>query len=109
MTIIVIFYCIVFIGITLIDWKYRIIPNKVIYPTTIAALFLNYFMPSGIVYGAIGGLVGFIFLALLAAQVPTGIGMGDVKLAGLVGLVTGFPSVVMALVISFLLAGLCVC
>ena len=37
---------------------------------------------------------------------PRGMGMGDVKLAGLIGLVVGFPITVVALLVGILIGGL---
>ncbi|MDO4919361.1 A24 family peptidase [Kocuria sp.] len=53
------------------------------------------------------GIMGGIFLALRLLN-PAGMGMGDVRLAGVLGLVTGFASVthtVLALGLTFVLAG----
>ncbi len=67
------------------------------------------FLPSdrpAILSGVIGGAAGFAFFLLVFLITPRGMGMGDVKLAGLIGLVTGWPMVVVALLIGILLGGL---
>jgi len=54
--------------------------------------------------GAIlAGLVAAAFFGLLVlATRGKGMGIGDVKLAGLMGLVLGFPGIVIALMLAFL-------
>jgi leader peptidase (prepilin peptidase) / N-methyltransferase len=53
-----------------------------------------------------GGLAGFIVLFLIAIVARGGMGFGDVKLAALIGLMTGFPIVIAALFIGMVLGGL---
>jgi leader peptidase (prepilin peptidase)/N-methyltransferase len=80
-------------GIALIDLRHRIIPNRLTYP----ALLL--FPPIVLLAWLVGasadpvrGLVGLLLyggVLFLVAVVSRGMGMGDVKLAALVGLVLG--------------------
>ncbi len=53
-----------------------------------------------------GGVAAFLVMLLPWAVYPEGMGGGDVKLAALVGLATGFPLSLLALFISFLGGGL---
>lgn len=99
------FYSCVFIVILFIDLEHRIIPNKVIYPAAVAALAIDVFLPPGIVWGAIGAAAGFIFLLVPALIKPEGMGFGDVKMAALMGLVLGFPLVMVSLVMGAALGG----
>ncbi len=56
---------------------------------------------------AFGGLFGFIFLGLIVlVSRGRAMGMGDVKLAGAMGLILGFPDIVFALALSFLAGGI---
>jgi prepilin signal peptidase PulO-like enzyme (type II secretory pathway) len=64
-----------------------------------------------ILSGVIGGVVGlgFFLLVMVIYQLifhHEGLGMGDVKLACLIGLVTGWPMFIEALFIGILLGGL---
>jgi leader peptidase (prepilin peptidase)/N-methyltransferase len=74
----------------LIDFEYRIIPNRITGPAAILAILIGAvldqdFIVEQLIAGAAAG--GFFFLALLAY--PKGMGMGDVKLAGMMGLYLG--------------------
>jgi leader peptidase (prepilin peptidase)/N-methyltransferase len=78
------------VPITLIDLDHRIIPNKITGPAAIAALVAivaldTDFLVEALISAVAGG--GFFFIAAVAY--PRGMGMGDVKLAGLIGLVLG--------------------
>jgi leader peptidase (prepilin peptidase) / N-methyltransferase len=78
------------VPITLIDLDLRLIPNRITLPASVAALLAAVildvsFVPEQLVAGAAAG--GFFLLAALAY--PRGMGMGDVKLAGLLGLYLG--------------------
>ena len=52
------------------------------------------------------GVGAFLFFLLVALSYPQGMGAGDVKLAGLIGLLVGFPGVLIALWISVVSGGL---
>jgi leader peptidase (prepilin peptidase)/N-methyltransferase len=78
------------IPIALIDFEYRIIPNRITGPAAIVAILIGVvldqdYVVEQLIAGAAAG--GFFFLALLAY--PKGMGMGDVKLAGMMGLYLG--------------------
>jgi leader peptidase (prepilin peptidase)/N-methyltransferase len=78
------------VPITLIDLELRLIPNRITLPAAVgavlAAVILDIsFVPEQLIAGAAAG--GFFLLAALAY--PRGMGMGDVKLAGMLGLYLG--------------------
>lgn len=89
------------------DLKYGIIPDKIIFPAIFVSLLyflLNteYFIPN-----VISGLGAFLFfLALHLITRGRGMGLGDVKLVFLLGLFLGFPKIVSALYLSFILGAL---
>jgi leader peptidase (prepilin peptidase)/N-methyltransferase len=109
-----IFYAALFTVIFMVDLEKGIILNKVIYPAMAIAFILSILqiqleLPQselfrwpveGIANVAMGGGVGFLFFFVLAVASRGGMGWGDVKLAGLIGLATGFPMVLVAIVLG---------
>jgi leader peptidase (prepilin peptidase)/N-methyltransferase len=80
-------------AIAVIDVEHRIIPNKIMYPALIAfpvylAVARLAGAPVDLVRSAIG-LAAFGGALFIVAFVSRGMGMGDVKLAALIGLVLG--------------------
>jgi leader peptidase (prepilin peptidase)/N-methyltransferase len=100
----------VLLPITLIDLDLRLIPNAITLPASIAAvaaaaLLDPSFVGEQLVAAAAAG--GFFLLAALAH--PRGMGMGDVKLAAMLGLYLGravAPAVMVALVAGVLVGAL---
>ena len=97
------------VPITLIDLERRLIPNAITLPASVAALVAAVvldlsFVPEQLIAGV--GAGGFFLLAALAY--PRGMGMGDVKLAGMLGLYLGravAPAVFIALIAGVLVGG----
>ena len=111
---VMVFYACVFIIVFLVDLEHGLILNKVVYPSMVVALLLALFLPqpwltqwivTGIANAAIGGGVGFGIFFLLAVISRGGMGWGDVKLAALIGLATGFPLVLVSLFIAAISGG----
>ena len=101
------FYCCLFIVLLVIDLEHRLILNKVVYPAAAVALVIDFLAPKpGIISGAIGGGVGLVLFLIPALVYPGGIGWGDVKMAALIGLVTGFPLTLVALLLAVILGAL---
>jgi leader peptidase (prepilin peptidase)/N-methyltransferase len=78
------------IPLTFIDLDTRTLPNKITYPSAVLGLVLvaalrTHDLPKSLIWGAAAFL--FLFVALLAY--PGGMGMGDVKLAGVMGIYLG--------------------
>ena len=95
--------------ILITDIERRLILNVVTYPAILLAIVASFFTPGMQWWSAlIGGAVGFFFF-LVAALVGNALfgagalGGGDVKLAAFVGLITGFPLVIGALVLTVLI------
>jgi len=90
------------VAVAAIDLDHRVVPNKIVLPAAGwaiagAALFRAGDLPELLIAG--GG--AFLFLLLAALAYPAGMGMGDVKLAGTMGLYLGL-SIAPALLAAFL-------
>ena len=116
---VVAFYGCLFIVLGVIDLEHELILNKIVYPAAVVALVISIFRPPpgiidislpwpllGMVNGVIGGAIGFVFLLIPLLIYPKGMGWGDVKMAGLIGLVTGSRLVLVALLMGVILGGL---
>ncbi len=119
------FYCCLFIILMVIDLKHGIILNKIVYPSMAVALVISIFLPpskvvypdgavalllsslpeTGIVQAAIGGGIGLLLFLLIVIISRGGMGWGDVKMAALIGIVTGYL-VFVALFLAVILGGL---
>ena len=78
------------VPLALIDLDTRLLPNKLTAPAAVAAIVLGTLLdPSGEVQRLIAGAAAGGFFLLAALAYPKGMGMGDVKLAGVLGLFLG--------------------
>ena len=93
--------------VLVIDYKHRRVLNIMLGPAAII-IFLLSFLPvtPEPLNALLGGVVGFGLFLLLALVGRGAMGAGDVKLAGVIGLMTGFPGVLTALIIGVLLAAI---
>ncbi len=89
------------VPIALIDLETRLIPNRLTLPGAVLALALGLALdPSGEPTRLIAAAAAGGFLLIAALAYPGGMGMGDVKLAGMMGLFLGSavaPAVLVAL------------
>ncbi len=105
--------------IFVIDLENQLVLDKVIYPGMALALAFSLFWPGlGVISSLEGGALGRVVsslaggaLGLVAMALPfiiyrRGMGMGDVKLGALVGLMSGYPLVFVALLLSVIAGGL---
>ena len=96
------FFCCVLVAISAVDVEHRIVPNVIVLPAFAIALPAQTLLHPSLEWAlcALGASL-FLFLALLAY--PAGMGMGDVKLALLMGAVLG-KAVAVALMLGMLAA-----
>ena len=111
---VMIFYACLFIVVFVIDLEHGLILNKIVYPGMLIA-FLLALLPQPwlpdqfsmrIAYSALGGAIGFVVFLLIVVLSRGGMGWGDVKLAALIGLATGFPLVFVAIIMAAILGGI---
>ncbi len=96
------FFCAVLVAISAIDIEHRIVPNRIVLPAAAVMLVARTLVDPSVEWLA-AGLGASLFLFLAALAYPKGMGMGDVKLALLLGFGVG-KSVPVALMVGMLAA-----
>jgi len=90
------------VPIALIDFDHRIIPNRLTLPAAVLAIVLGTALdPGGQVERLIAGAAAALLLGLPSLINPKGMGMGDAKLVGVLGLYLG-AAVIPAFFVAFL-------
>ncbi len=82
------FFCLVLVALSAADIRYRLVPNRIVLPAASVVLVAQTLIHPSPEW-AIGGLAGAGFLFVAALAYPAGMGMGDVKLALLLGFMVG--------------------
>ena len=104
-TLVMIFFICVLVAISRVDLERRIIPNRLVVPAWIAVLLAHLAIHAGHwlewLVASFGAGVFFLVVALVN---PGGLGMGDVKLALLIGAALGW-AVTAALLLGTIAAG----
>jgi leader peptidase (prepilin peptidase)/N-methyltransferase len=96
------FFCCVLLAISAVDLEHRIVPDRIVLPATLVVLTAQMIRdPSPEWFIAAFCAALFLFLAVLAY--PAGMGMGDVKLALLMGAALG-KLVAVAMMVGMLAA-----
>lgn len=98
---------VVFAGLLVIfvtDFKYRIIPDKVLFFITLITLLYSLILaPETVINRLLSGLImTIIFLILVMVTKGKGMGFGDVKFSFFMGLFLGFPKIIVAFYLAFL-------
>jgi leader peptidase (prepilin peptidase)/N-methyltransferase len=85
-----------------IDYDHKLLPNRIVYPLAAYGVIATALVDrDDLVEHVAAGAGAFIFLLVAVIAYPRGMGMGDVKLAGAMGLFLGV-SVIPALLVAFL-------
>ena len=93
------------------DLKHYIIQDKIIYPAIVIAFLYQLFNHwpliinhLNFIYSALGA--SFFFLLIVLASRGKGMGVGDIKLGFLMGLILGWPNILVALFLAFLIGAI---
>jgi leader peptidase (prepilin peptidase) / N-methyltransferase len=109
-------YCLFFaslLAISMIDLDHYIVPNRIIYPTLFASVPLLVGAAAlghewqALERAVLGGLLGFVAFFVIHFISPRGMGFGDVRLAGVIGVYLGwlgYEHLFVGLFLSMLLA-----
>jgi leader peptidase (prepilin peptidase) / N-methyltransferase len=90
------------IALAAIDLDLKLLPNKIVYPLAVYGVIATVLVDrDDLLENLIAGAGAFGFLLAAVVAYPRGMGMGDVKLAGAMGLYLGL-SVIPALLVAFL-------
>jgi len=100
-------YTAILILITVTDLEHRLIFNAVVLPAIVGGLLASFFDP-GLSWklAVLGGAVGFILSYLAALFARGGLGGGDVTLSAFLGVIVGFPYILLSLLFGIFLGGL---
>lgn len=108
------------IVVALIDLEHGIIPNKIILPSFVVLIILSPFwtelglsrsflgndnLAGTLINSILTGLGSFLVFLGIAMIYPNGMGGGDVKLGGVIGLLVGYPGALLALWLAVVIAG----
>jgi leader peptidase (prepilin peptidase)/N-methyltransferase len=100
-------YLAVLLLVTVTDLEHGLIFNRVVYPALglalAGALLAGW---SDLLAHLGGGLLGAGLIWLIITLVPGGMGWGDLRLSGFIGLTTGLPGLLFALFVGFVSGGL---
>lgn len=89
------------VAVAAIDLEHRIVPNRIVVPMAVYGVAASALVrPGELPELLVAGAGAFLFFLLAALAHPAGMGMGDVKLAAVMGLYLGV-SIAPALLIAF--------
>ena len=107
--------------VSLIDLEHRLILDVMVFPSIVMLLVLAPFWPdigfprvflgdetllASLANSSLSGLGAFLVFLLVAMINPAGMGGGDIKFAAVLGLMVGFPGILIAIWISAIGGGL---
>ena len=82
------FFCCVLVAISAIDIEHRIVPDRIVLPATSIVLVAQTLRDPSVEW-VLSAFLASLFLFIAAVVYPAGMGMGDVKLALLMGAMLG--------------------
>ncbi len=104
------FYLVISVFLLIIfiyDFKYYLIPDIIVWPAIIIALGFNLLLGLGIGNLLLAGLIGLVFFGFqYFISKGKWIGEGDILLGILVGFIVGWPQILLTLFISYILGSI---
>jgi leader peptidase (prepilin peptidase)/N-methyltransferase len=99
-------YTTILILVTVTDLEHRLILNVVILPAIFLAVVISFVAPTGNwKLALLGGVCGFLLSYIAALLSRGGLGGGDVTLSAFLGLILGFPQILLSLIFGVCLGG----
>ncbi|MCP4169063.1 MAG: prepilin peptidase [Chloroflexi bacterium] len=99
-------YCWLLLAIALYDLTQRRIPDRILWlAVPVITIDVIVQQPPALLTALLGGMLGYGVFWIIASARPGAMGWGDVKLAGLVGTMVGYPHVFYALLLGIIFAG----
>ncbi len=104
-------YACITIVIFVIDMEHQLILNSILIPSMALAFGVSLLhsridlAPTPLM-AVIGGVAGFVIFLLVYILSRGGMGEGDVKLGAFAGLVTGWPNIIAAVILSWIIGGI---
>jgi leader peptidase (prepilin peptidase) / N-methyltransferase len=99
-------YVVFLLAVLVIDFEHRRVLNMMLAPAALFALLVSLLpSPPSLPQALLGGAAGFSIFLLLGLISRGGMGAGDIKLAGVIGLMTGYPLIISALFLGVVLGG----
>jgi leader peptidase (prepilin peptidase)/N-methyltransferase len=96
--------CALLLGVTAVDLRYRIVPNRIVAAGSVLGIALWLVAdPGRVPVLLLAGVLAFAGLLVAAIASPGGLGLGDVKLAFMLGIFLG-PSVAPAIFLGLVFA-----
>jgi leader peptidase (prepilin peptidase)/N-methyltransferase len=107
--------------VALIDLERGLILNSILYPSIVVLIVMSPFwteiglsrsflgsdgLVGTLLNSLLSGLGAFLIFLVIAMAYPNGVGGGDVKLGGVIGLLVGFPGALIALLLAVVAGGL---
>ena len=108
---IALFYFCLLLAIAVIDLQHQLILNRLVYPAAPIAIALSLLayrldIVPDIEHAAIGCGIGLVLFLLIVILSRGGMGLGDVKMAALMGIVLGYPSVLVGIFLAVMAGGI---
>jgi len=100
------FFALILIFLFVFDLKYYLILDKIVLPALILAIIVSLASGLGFLNLIIGILIGALFFGLQhIISKGSWVGEGDIKLGALIGAMLGWPLVILALALAYIIGG----